>query len=80
MKRHLLFAALALALVGCSRELPTTFPSGSAASLDEPEAPVASVGVALEQEPPLPGEPSSGWEGLQRDAGAASHGGHDHAH
>jgi hypothetical protein len=79
------------ALVGaCARTVPSTLPRSSAASLDAPEAPVVSVGRALREEPPLPGEPTEGWEALApSDASGAhgessgahgAHGGHHHAH
>lgn len=60
--------ALALALLsaaGCAtRSVPTTFPAASSASADAPEAPRVPVARTLEGDPPLPGAPSSGWEGL----------------
>lgn len=85
MRTHATVLALlvASALAGCSRDVPDTFPTASAASLDAPEASAASVAVALEGDPPLPGEPTAGWEALERDAGADhghhGHGGHHHA-
>jgi len=76
--RHLAIAVLALASA-CTRSLPSTFPSSSAASLDAAEAPAANVGRALREEPPLPGEPTDGWEGLESSSTSAQ-GGHTHAH
>lgn len=73
-----LFVALAAA---CSRSLPAAFPRDTAASPAAREAPAARVGVMLTEDPPLPGEPSAGWPGLD-DAGAgdAPPGGHHHHH
>ncbi|MDQ3036394.1 MAG: hypothetical protein M3Y87_28610 [Myxococcota bacterium] len=77
-----LLILLAAVLGGCSRSFPSTFPRGSAASLDAPAAPVATVGLALREEPPLPGEPTEGWEALEPSGATApsAHGGHVHAH
>jgi hypothetical protein len=51
---------------GCSpRSLPPSFPAGTAAGLETPEAPPRKVTRALDSDPPLPGEPTDGWPGLQ---------------
>ena len=55
-----------LSVVACaSRSVPMSFPKTSAASTDAEEAPPARIGVALEQDPPLPGEPTGDWWGLE---------------
>ncbi|MEQ9081901.1 MAG: hypothetical protein RLP09_49005, partial [Sandaracinaceae bacterium] len=72
--------AAVAALASCTPALPTALPRGSAASPDAPEARPARVGLALTEEPPLPGERREGWEGLGDAApgGHAHHGGHRH--
>ncbi|HEX5751019.1 MAG TPA: hypothetical protein VFZ09_32635 [Archangium sp.] len=47
-----------------SRTRQVAPPPTSAASAAAPEAPAAAVGVALGEEPPLPGEPTGDWQGL----------------
>lgn len=70
----LVFGALTL---GCaSRAVLKHFPATSAASLESPEARPATVTVALDAEPPLPGSETEHWPGLG-SAGSASH---THAH
>lgn len=62
-----LVAAL-LALAGCApRAVPASFPSSSAASPVSLEAPAPRIGAALAEDPPLPGEPTDGWRGLDAD-------------
>lgn len=81
-----------LSVAACaSRSVPSSFPKTSAASAEAQEAPTARVGVALEQDaPPLPGESTEGWRGLEEQPPAkhpdsgSSHGKDgskgDHAH
>jgi hypothetical protein len=76
IRDFLVLIALA-GLAGCTRSFPSTFPRSAAASLDAPEAPAIVIGRALREEPPLPGEPMSGWESLEA---APPQGGHVHAH
>ncbi len=64
----------------CSPTLPARFPESSAASSEAEAAPVTPVGRALREEPPLPGEPQTGWEGLEDGESTPTHGGHVHAH
>jgi hypothetical protein len=68
--------------IACSRSVPASFPIGSAASTAEAEAPAAQVGVVLAADPPLPGESTIGWPGLEEadagDAPAAGSVGHQH--
>jgi hypothetical protein len=66
----------------CSRALPASFPSSSAASPEAPEASAAPVGVVLAADPPLPGEPNGGWTGLDGAGSAAAPAmeGHQHHH
>ncbi len=57
--------AIGLLLGGCAtRQRPTSYPSTSAASEEATAAPPATVGRYVREEPPLPGEPSDGWPGL----------------
>jgi hypothetical protein len=72
-------AALGLGQAACSRDVPASFPRGSAASLDASGAPAAEVGVVLAEDPPLPGEPAARWPRLD-EAGARSGGDHQHHH
>jgi hypothetical protein len=54
-----------LSVAACaSRAMPMSFPKTSAASAEAREAPAARVGVMLEQDPPLPGEPAGDWRGI----------------
>lgn len=73
---------LAALLGACTRSVPSRFPSSSAASTDAAEAPIATVGIALREDPPLPGESTEGWEALEptTSSEAPAHGGHVHAH
>ncbi len=62
-------ALLAWHTAGCAtRALPTSFPQASAASLEAIAAPEAEVGVALGEDPPLPGESTQRWPDLGKDA------------
>ena len=64
--------AAALSLAACaSRAVPDAWPRTAAASPEAPEAPIAPGPLALSSDPPLPGEASPGWEGLDEDVGAA---------
>jgi hypothetical protein len=70
---------VALAALACSnREVPSSFPSSSAASLSATEAPQADVARSLREDPPLPGASTEGWAGLA-EHGTAAPGAHDHA-
>jgi hypothetical protein len=71
------FLLILLLLAACTRTVPARFPASSAASIDAPRGRDADVGLALRSELPLPGEPTSGWPGLED---AAPQGGHHHAH
>ncbi len=75
---------LVAALAGCApRTLPASFPASSAASPQAAEAPSPRIGVALSEEPPLPGEPAAGWVGLEPAGprrGADPHQHHHHHH
>lgn len=86
-----LLVTVCLAVLACSsRDVPASWPDRSAASLDSPPAPVAVVTRALDAHPPLPGEASGGWAGLDEPVGpvppaapgqpskAAQHAHHDH--
>ncbi len=57
---------------GCfSREVPATLPATSPASLSAVEAARAPVTRSLEGDPPLPGESTQGWRGLEANQLAA---------
>ncbi|MFN7135884.1 MAG: hypothetical protein ACK4N5_27715 [Myxococcales bacterium] len=85
-----LLAAPAAAPAPPSWPVPASSPASAAAEA----APAADVGRALREEPPLPGEPTAGWPGLEEededtasaaetgtpDAARAHHGGRPHAH
>lgn len=64
-------------LLACTRAVPTEFPSSSAASADARPGRTSDVGIALRGDPPLPGEPTEGWPGLEEEP---RQGGHHHAH
>lgn len=64
--RPALLAIVAAALLGaCTRSLPSSFPTTSAASRSAEHAPAGLVGRSLREDPPLPGEPTAGWEALE---------------
>jgi hypothetical protein len=86
-----LFATLAVAAslssVACSRDLPSEWPESSPASSSATEVPTAKVTLALEGDPPLPGESAEEWIGLEpakgkpaQHEGHEGHGGHRHGH
>ncbi|WP_437636235.1 hypothetical protein [Sorangium sp. So ce854] len=71
---------LVAALAGCApRNRPASFPASSAASPQAAEAPPPRIGVALSEDPPLPGAPTTGWVGLESGAGAGADP-HQHHH
>jgi outer membrane biosynthesis protein TonB len=70
---------LSLALAGCSRDFPAEWNSTSPASSDATVMPHAHVTHALDGDPPLPGEASEGWIGLEQPVKADSHAPH-HGH
>lgn len=76
--------AVLLAGSACSRELPSDWPSNSPVSPEADAAPVSRVTLALDSDPPLPGEPTDGWIGLDRpdaeDAKQAEEQEHKHEH
>jgi P-type Cu+ transporter len=64
--RELLIVLMCLWVSACSgREVPASFPKESPASSEAVAAPPQGVTTALEQEPPLPGEGTQGWSGLE---------------
>jgi hypothetical protein len=69
---------LAAALSACSRSVPSHLPRTSPASAEAPAAAAAVVGRALREDPPLPGESTEGWSGLDAESAAATHAGHAH--
>jgi hypothetical protein len=66
-----------LAASACSRSLPETWPAQTPLSVEAPPAAAANVTLALDADPPLPGEAREGWTGLEA---AAPSGGHQHHH
>ncbi len=69
------------ALAACaSRPLHPEVPRSSAASPEAAAPAPADVAIALESDPPLPGEPTEGWLGLETptDEGASGHEHHGH--
>ena len=57
---------LGLLAASCSdRRVPAEFPASSAASPSAPRGVMATKSRALGQDPPLPGEPVSGWDALE---------------
>jgi len=71
-------AALALTSVACSRDLPSEWPDNSPASSAAQELPNANVTLALDGDPPLPGEPAEGWIGLEQVPAEDPHAHHRH--
>ncbi len=65
--RAVLIALVATApLSACApRAFPASFPPASAASPEAEAAPEARIGEMLQQEPPLPGESTEHWQGLE---------------
>lgn len=59
----------------CGPDVPSSFPPGSPASSSAVEAPPAAVGIALREDPPLPGA-DAGWVGLSPAASVAMPGHH----
>jgi len=66
-------ALMGVSITACaSRSLPTAFPKGSAASPLTQEAQAAQVGVILAEDPPLPGESTARWSGLDDPASGSA--------
>lgn len=79
LRTVLLMMLLAAPLGACSRSVPSHFPRTSAASGEAPAGAPAVVGRALRADPPLPGESTDGWVGLDPQSAPAAHvGGHSH--
>lgn len=55
-----LVLVVALAGLACSRDVPSEWPEASPASSAAQELPNANVTLALDSDPPLPGEPAEG--------------------
>ncbi|HEX5658794.1 MAG TPA: hypothetical protein VFX59_16455, partial [Polyangiales bacterium] len=77
-----MIAGVALAIGGCaSRTVPASYPVEAASSPRAAEAAPAHVTVALNREPPLPGQSSAGWPGLAPgDPAHTPAAGHHHHH
>jgi hypothetical protein len=72
---------IALAFAGslaCSRDLPSQWPESSPTSSSAQELPAANVTLALDSDPPLPGEPAEGWIGLEQAPAEDPHAHHRH--
>lgn len=66
-----LLALVVVLVTSCGPSAPSSFPRNSAASDLAEEAPLTPVGLALREDPPLPGQSTAGWSGLGgNDAGA----------
>lgn len=78
--RGLAILAILLIPSGCSRRVPATFPTDSAASVEAEAAPPVEVTLALDGQPPLPGEDAEGWFGLEQPSAAPDHSHHGHGH
>jgi|GEM_PF-485918 len=62
---------------GCAtRSVPDHFPDNSAASPDSPEGAAVRTTRSLTEEPPLPGESTEGWDGLNEADSASVPGAH----
>lgn len=59
--------------------IPVPLPPDAAASLLAPEAPIPGLTVALEEDPPLPGEETRRWPGLGDAEALVSETGAPHA-
>lgn len=80
MSRVLPCAAFVLLLAACAtRSVASHTPPHSAASEVAPEASAAVLTTSLTGDPPLPGEPSAGWVGLEPAEGAAAGAADPHA-
>ncbi len=73
--RGLAVLVIALILAACSRQAPASFTTHSPTSPDAQPAPIVDVTLALDGDPPMPGDAASGWIGLERPTAP----GHDHA-
>jgi hypothetical protein len=74
-----LYLALGLAATGCAPHgVPPNLPRSSVASPEGGEAAPARVTLALDEDPPLPGEVTEGWRGLRGDDDASKSAEHDH--
>jgi hypothetical protein len=77
--RDFVLIGAVLVALGCSsREVPSSFPAGSPASLSAAEAPRAEVARSLREDPPLPGESTDGWAGLEARDTAPAPSAHEH--
>lgn len=72
--------ACALALAPACAGVPSQFSARSAASPQASEAPVATIAVALREDPPLPGASTEGWAGLAPPSGGGMPMGPMHHH
>jgi hypothetical protein len=70
--------ATSLIALACSRDLPSEWPESSSASNSAQELPAANVTLALDGDPPLPGEPAEGWIGLEQPPSEDPHAHHRH--
>ncbi|HSI03671.1 MAG: hypothetical protein ACAI38_23340 [Myxococcota bacterium] len=61
-------AALSLLASCATRQVPARFPSTAPASHDAQAAPLPVVGRLTREHPPLPGDATEGWSGLEEPA------------
>lgn len=59
---------------------PSRFSTRSAASLETDPARAVAVGIALREDPPLPGGDAAGWSGLAPAGAPMDHSHHGHMH
>lgn len=72
--------ACALAWLPSCATVPSQYSARSAASPQAVEAPRATIGLALREDPPLPGASTDGWTGLAPPSGGGMPMGHMHHH
>ena len=74
MQGKVLTLAVASFLAGCAtRKVPAALPSSAPASADAAAAPLPVVGRLTREQPPLPGESTDGWPGLEDGAHEGHH-------
>ncbi len=79
-RASIVLLACALAWVSACATVPSQFSPRSAASPQAAESPRATIGLALREDPPLPGESTEGWAGLATPSGGGMPMGHMHHH
>lgn len=72
--------ACALPWLPACATVPSQYSTRSAASPQAVEAPRATIGLALREDPPPPGASTDGWTGLAAPSGGGTPMGHMHHH